>query len=81
MAIVSVGCMASCTLFKDHDDGICDLCDKKEGLLFPVVQWEKNKELCNDCADKEYTDEEQESLLKDMASDAIEDILGGGKAD
>ncbi len=88
MAVLAIGCLAGCTMFKDHDDGVCDKCDKETNILqgVAVVQWEKNKELCWECADEEYTDEELQELLKEKGEELgdvtlgdIADLFGGNK--
>ncbi len=61
MAVLTVGALASCTLFKDHDDGICDLCDSK---LIVTKNEEGNKELCAEC------------WLKELADDINDEIQG-----
>lgn len=68
MAILTVGCFASCTLFKDHDDGRCDLCDTEGSVLpfNPVLKWEENKELCDECAQEHYDKAEYDSLAKEL---------------
>ncbi len=73
MAVLTLGCLASCTLFKDHDDGKCDICDTEGSVipLNPVNKWEDNKELCNDCAKEHYSKEEYDSLSKEILKDAF----------
>ncbi len=68
MAVLALGCFAGCV---DHDDEKCDKCKKETALLNPVIRWEDDKELCVQCAKKEYGDEEYNKLYEKY-KDAIE---------
>ncbi len=67
LAVVAVGCFAGCV---DHDDDVCDKCDKEETFVNPVETWKDAKEeLCYECAVEKYGKELVDSWLEQFGDD------------
>ncbi len=67
LAIMTMGCLAGCV---DHDDDVCDKCEKKETFTNPVEQWKSEKEeLCFECAVEKYGEQWVEDALKKFGDD------------